>query len=55
MNRDRKQTIKVDPKAVDETLADELAAEIEGKASGKTGSATGWSDPFRASGMKHAI
>ena len=55
MNRTRKPAIKVDPTTVDERLADELAAEIEGKATGKPASATGWSDPFRASGMKHAI
>ena len=53
MNREKKPTIRVKLTGVSEELSEKLGRELEGKSDDDARSATGWNDPYRASGVKH--
>jgi hypothetical protein len=54
MKHDKKRAIRVNLARVDEQLTQALGRELEGKQPGDARSATGWNDPYRASGTKHS-
>jgi hypothetical protein len=54
MKSDKKRATRVSLARVDEKLAETLARELEGKPQDDARSATGWNDPYRASGTKHS-
>ncbi|HEY8156210.1 MAG TPA: hypothetical protein VII72_18920 [Myxococcota bacterium] len=53
MKQDKKRAIRVNLARVDEKLTEKLGRELAAEPQGDASSATGWSDPYRASGMKH--
>ena len=53
MSRNQKRAIRVNPASVDEKLTEALARELEEGPESGSRSATGWNDPYRASGAKH--
>ncbi len=53
MKNEKKPAIRVNLARVDESLAQALGRELEGKQTDGSRSATGWNDPYRASGAKH--
>lgn len=55
MERQKKRGIRTKLTAVKEDLAQELSRELEGKKREGARSATGWNDPYRASGVKHSV
>jgi len=54
MKHEKKREIRVNLARIDEQLAQALGRELEGKPQGEARSATGWNDPYRASGTKHS-
>ena len=54
MKNEKKRAIRVNLARVDEELAQALGRELEGKQQDDSRSATGWNDPYRASGTKHS-
>jgi hypothetical protein len=54
MKREKKPAIRVNLADVDEELTQALGRELEGKQKDGSRSATGWNDPYRASGTKHS-
>jgi len=53
MKRDKKPAIHVNLTDVNEDLTQKLRRELEGKEADGSRTATGWNDPYRASGAKH--
>ena len=53
MDRKKKPAIRVKLTEVSEELTQELGRELEGREAEGSRSATGWNDPYRASGVKH--
>ena len=53
MNREKTPTIRVNLNDVNEELTQKLGRELEGKEADGSRTATGWNDPYRASGAKH--
>jgi hypothetical protein len=53
MHREKKPAIRVKLTDVSEELTQKLGRELEGRESEGSRSATGWNDPYRASGVKH--
>ena len=53
MDRKKASTIRVALTDTTKELAEKLARELEDGACEGTRSATGWTDPYRASGVKH--
>jgi len=53
MNREKKPVIRAKLTHVSGELAEKLGRELEGRESEGSRSATGWNDPYRASGVKH--
>jgi len=54
MKNQSKRKIRVNLTQVDEDLAQALGRELEGGQTEDARSATGWNDPYRASGTKHS-
>jgi len=53
MKRHKKPAIHVNLTDVNEDLTQKLSRELEGKEADGSRTATGWNDPYRASGAKH--
>jgi len=55
MKHEKKRVIRVNLARVDEDLTRTLGRELEGKLDEGSRSATGWNDPYCASGNKHTL
>jgi len=55
MKHEKKRAIRIDLAGVDENLTQTLGRELEGKQADGSRSATGWNDPYCASGNKHTL
>jgi hypothetical protein len=53
MDRREKPVVRVSLTQAGNKLADKLGRELEGNGCDGSRSATGWTDPYRASGVKH--